>query len=232
MARKFPSQWQAFLTHHRSVTFAHFRFLIGCCGPDLLDMRHSEVVEHLAARGKGVILLDDTIDEALMSKLEYVYEGKTLSCMNINSEDFCIEAKSEIEEVDDGFDDLADKLKKLFGDEIVKVTQTDKGRNPLCIRVPRKGISGFHESIIARQQHIPALQSKARSKKVLEINVKHPIIISLKEKLSVDKDFDDAQKSLLVALYSTALLHGGYLMQGTIAYANNVFEMIAKLSGN
>lgn len=208
------------------------KHILYCCGPDLLDMRHSEVVEHLAARGKGVILLDDTIDEALMSKLEYVYEGKTLSCMNINSEDFCIEAKSEIEEVDDGFDDLADKLKKLFGDEIVKVTQTDKGRNPLCIRVPRKGISGFHESIIARQQHIPALQSKARSKKVLEINVKHPIIISLKEKLSVDKDFDDAQKSLLVALYSTALLHGGYLMQGTIAYANNVFEMIAKLSGN
>lgn len=207
--------------------------ILYCCGPDLIDMRHSDVVEHLAERGKAVILLDDTIDEALMSKLEYVYEGKRLSCMNINSEEFCIDGlKSEIQEVDDGFDVLSDKLKTLFGDEIVKVTQTDKGRNPICIRVPKKGISGFHESIIARQQHIPALQSKARSKKVLEINVKHPIMISLKEKITVDKDLDDAQKSLLGALYSTALLHGGYLMQGSIAYANNVFEMIAKVSGH
>lgn len=200
-----------------------------CCGTSIDAMKYSAHVKQFSDKGIHVILLDDTIDESVMASIEYTYKDKKYTCVNIVSDIVKLPWEKEEFKPDSDFDKLCEEFQKIFGDEIMKVRQMNTGTHPIVIRVPEKGITGHQEMILSTQTTGLSLQTKMRSKKVIHINISNEIVKSLNTKLKEKGEFDDQDKALLVTLYNTALISGGYVLPNPYQFTEDVFGMVNAL---
>jgi molecular chaperone HtpG len=63
------------------------------------------------------------------------------------------------------------------------------------------------------------------SKKTMEVNPTHPIVMSLREKAEADKG-DKTVKDLVWLLYDTSLLTSGFSLEEPVVFANRIHRLI------
>merc|ERR1719160_1317718 len=63
------------------------------------------------------------------------------------------------------------------------------------------------------------------SKKTMEVNAVHPIVVSLREKSEADKS-DKTVKDLIWLLYDTSLLTSGFALEEPTVFANRIHRLI------
>ena len=201
-----------------------------CCGTSIPAMKNSTQVKEFNDNGIHVILLDDTIDESVMSQIEYNYKEKKCKCVNIMSEVVKLPWKKEEFKSDPEFDKLGEELQKLLGDEILKVGQLNNAEgHPLVIKVPEKGVSGHQETVLSTQTTGLTVQTKMRGKKVVQMNTGHKIIQMVNMKLKDKGELEEIDIGVLSILYNTALINGGYILPDPYQYTNEVFGMVNTL---
>ncbi len=180
-------------------------------------------LEAFRKRGWSVLLLTDAVDEWLVTALDSFEEVPLKSI-----------ARGELElELEDDEDD-ADKadltefapwMKELLGDKVVEVRASSRLTDSAVVLVDAEdGISANMERLLRESQQNLAGMS---SKRILELNPKHPLIRNLAELR--DSGRADAAAELASMLYDDAMLLEG-TVQEPAALGRRLQELLLRAS--
>ena len=188
----------------------------------------SPFLEGLKKRGYEVIYMTDPIDEYVIQQLKD-YDGKKLkNCTKegVELED-TEEDKKRQEEQKVGYEKLCKHIKEVLGDKIEKCNVSFRMQESPCMLVTSEwGWSANMERIMKAQAlRDPSMSSYMVSKKTMEINPDHPIIVSLKAKIDEDAT-ERTTKDLIWLMYETALLNSGFSLDEPTSFAGRIHRMI------
>ena len=176
-------------------------------------IKHSPFLERLNKRGYEVVFMTDPLDEYVMSNV-MEFEGKKFMSaakeglkFGDESDAHAAREKALLEE----FKPLTEWLKTVYGDKVEKVVMSNRvSKSPAVLVTSQWGWSANMERIMRAQTFSDVERQKYMlSKKTMEINPRHPVIKTLKEK-AVSSPDEASVKDLANLMYDTALLTSGF----------------------
>ena len=187
--------------------------------------RHSPHLEIFTKQGIEVILLSDRVDEWLVSHLTE-FDGKKLQSVTQGDLDLSkledAESKKEREQKKGDFKSLLERVQESLGDLVkeVRITQrlTD---SPSCLVGDTHDMSSTMERILKE-----AGQSVPVTKRILELNPNHPLLVRLKEE-SDKKRFGDLSR----ILHDQALLNEGGQLEDPSDFVRRINTLLLEMVG-
>merc|ERR1712217_605609 len=196
-------------------------------GESLAAVGASPFIEGLKRKGLEVLYLIDPIDEYVIQQLKDFEEKKLKNCskegLDIADED----DKKKLEEQKAAFEGLCTLVKEVLGDKVEKVLVGTRMQESPCVLVTSEwGWSANMERIMKAQAlRDSSMSSYMVSKKTLEINPEHSIVVELKKRADADKS-DRTVKDLIWLLYETSLLTSGFSLDEPTTFGNRIHRMI------
>jgi len=196
-------------------------------GESIAQVKNSPFIENLIKKGLEVIYMVDPIDEYCVQQLKEYEEKKLVNCskegIDLNDED----EKKSVEEMKAEFEPLCAIIKEVLGDKVEKVIVGTRIVDSPCVLVTSEhGWSANMERIMKAQAlRDNSMTSYMVSKKTMELNGKHPIMVVLKEKAAADKS-DKTVKDLVWLLYDSSLLTSGFSLDEPTQFAGRIHRMI------
>jgi len=214
-------------------------------GDQMETMSKAPALQIFKKKDIEVLMLPDHLDEPCIQKLAD-YEGKKF--VSIQKADVKLdeteEEKKRYSKLKDMYKPLTDWWKTALGDLTEKGAMKDAGvkveavtiskrltESPVVVVTSQFGYSAQQEKIMKAQ----AFQNKDQlsmmaGRKTLEINVNHPVIIDLLNKVKADKE-DAAALDSAQVLFQTALIESGYEIADPAALVNRVYRLMSKELG-
>jgi len=197
-------------------------------GESKQSIANSPFLEALKKKGYEVIYMIDPIDEYVIQQLKE-YDGKKLK--NCTKEGLDLDQnedeKKKLEEQKASYEGLCKLIKEVLGEKVEKVQVGQRISESPCVLVTSEfGWSANMERIMKAQAlRDSSMGSYMVSKKTMEINPSHPIIVELKKKSDKDKS-DKTVKDLIWLLFDTALLSSGFSLDEPTNFSNRIHRMI------
>merc|ERR1719316_2498632 len=197
-------------------------------GKDMDEVKSSAFLERLRAKGLEVLFLTDPIDEYAIQNLTE-FDGKKLQSVTKEGLKFGDEEEIDTKRADlykEQFKPLTKWLKDLYSESVEKIAVSARLQDTPCIFVTSQyGYSANMERIMQSQAFADNKRtSYLVSKKTMEINPRHPIIIELKKRAEENPDSDDT-KDLALLIYDTALLNSGFQMEDATGFASRMYKL-------
>jgi molecular chaperone HtpG len=198
-------------------------------GDSKASVVNSPFIEGLKKKGYEVLYMIDPIDEYVIQQLKDFDEKKLKNCtkegLDLGDTE---EEKKKIEEQKASFEKLCTLIKEVLGDKIEKCVISNRLANSPCALVTSEwGWSANMERIMKAQALRDAsMSSYMVSKKTMEINPDHPVLVELKKKADSDSG-DRTIKDLIWLLYETSLLTSGFNLDDPTAFGNRIHKMIS-----
>merc|ERR1712007_378901 len=197
-------------------------------GESKASVSASPFIENLKKRGYEVLYLIDPIDEYVIQQLKEYDEKKLKNCskegLDLEDDE---DAKKKLEEQKAAFEGLCTLIKEVLGDKVEKVLIGTRMSESPCVLVTSEwGWSANMERIMKAQAlRDSSMSSYMVSKKTLELNPDHSIVVELKKRADADKS-DRTVKDLIWLLYETALLTSGFSLDEPTGFGNRIHRMI------
>ena len=183
----------------------------------------SPFIEKLKQKGYNVLFFTDPIDEYMVQSARE-YEGKKL--VDVSKEGIKFD-EDELKKKEEDSKDLITFLKDTLGERVQSVKVSDRLSNTPCVLVTAEyGWSANMERILKAQAlRNDEMDSFMGSKKILEINLDHNIIKSLKEKISND-DLKKQCVDVTMLMFDTAMINSGFILEKPSDFANKVNRLV------
>merc|ERR1712007_395021 len=188
----------------------------------------SPFIEGLKKKGIEVLYLIDPIDEYVIQQLKDFEEKKLRNCSKEGLElEDNEDEKKKLEEQKASFEGLCTLVKEVLGDKVEKVLVGTRMQESPCILVTSEwGWSANMERIMKAQAlRDSSMSSYMVSKKTLEMNPEHSIVVELKKRADADKS-DRTVKDLIWLLYETSLLTSGFSLDEPTGFGSRIHRMI------
>merc|ERR1719152_76993 len=202
-------------------------------GEDKESLLKSPSVEKLLSKDIEIIFMTDSVDEYTVQHLTE-FEGKRL--INASREGLKLEEgdkeKKREEKYKEMFKPLLDYAKDILGKKVEKV-QISKHlvQSPVVVLSADYGWTAQMEKVMKSQAF--ADQSKfefMKSKRMFEINPRHPMIVELNSRLAEKPEGDDTISDMVMSLYLSAVVSAGYQLMPEDA--SDFSQRVAKLVGS
>jgi len=197
-------------------------------GNSKVELDKSPFLERLRKRGYEVVYMIDPIDEYCVQQLKE-YEGKKLLCatkegLDLQDDD---DQKKKFEEDKAKTEGLCKLIKEVLDAKVEKVVVSNRlESSPCCLVTGEYGWSARMEQIMKAQAlRDSSSSSYMASKKTLEINPSHSIVVALRTKAEEDKS-DKTVKDLIWLLYDTSLLTSGFSLEEPTVFAGRIHRLI------
>jgi len=212
-------------------------------------------MEKLRSAGYEVLYLTEAIDEISIQSLSTIKmklavdsdagkagEEGTLKLVDVAKESFKMPSEADKSDQDKAKDeaaaaeltDVTAYLQTLLTKTVAKVTLSERlTESPSAIVQSDFGVSPTMERYMRENSATGSsdMEQYLSTARTLEINPDHPIVLSLKAKLSADKDGDASTQQLGTLLYDLALLTGGYNLADTAGFASRVSKLVSVAVG-
>merc|ERR1712173_371005 len=197
-------------------------------GESKAGVEASPFLEALKKRDLEVLFLVDPIDEYAVQQLRE-YDGKKLMCVTKEGLDLGLteDEKKKQEDEKAAFEGLCKKMKEILGDKVEKVITSDRMvESPCSLVTGEYGWSANMERIMKAQAlRDNSMTGYMQSKKTMEINPKHAIISTLKQRFTTDPS-DKTIKDLVWLLFETSLLTSGFSLDEPVKFAGRIHKLI------
>jgi len=197
-------------------------------GESKKTVENSPFVEGLKKKNLEVLYMTEAIDEYMMQQLKE-FDGKKFVCITKSGLDIeeNEEEKQSKEKLAEENKSLCEVMKDTLGDKVEKVEISTRVVNsPCCIVTGDQGWSANMERIMRAQAlRNNQMSTYMVSKKTLEINPTHPIVIELRKKVAADKN-DKTIKDLIWLLFETSLLSSGFNLDEPNSFSQRIHRMI------
>jgi len=196
-------------------------------GETIDSVKNSPFMERLNKRGLEVLYMVDALDEYVMSNVQD-FDGKRF--MSITKEGLKFGDETEDEKkvkkaIEKKFTPLTTWLKDVYGDQVSKVIVSDRITDSPCVLVTSQwGWSANMERIMKAQTFNDPEKAKfMKSKKTMEINPRHPIILKLLD--SVESEDEDV-KNIANLMLDSALLQSGFQMDDVKSFGQRITQVL------
>jgi len=197
-------------------------------GESRIAVENSPFIEGLKKKGYEVLYFTEPIDEYMVQQLKE-YDSKKM--VNVTKEGLNLEEteeeKKSAEEIKKQNEKLCKVIKDILGDKVEKVTLSNRLVNSPCVLVTGEfGWSANMERIMKAQAlRDSSMSTYMLSKKTLEINPKHSIVVELRKKADADEN-DKTVKDLVWLIFETSLLNSGFSLDDPASFAGRIHRMI------
>ena len=187
-------------------------------GRNQISLRNSPLLEMYEKMDMEVLLLDDEIDEIIISSVPK-YDEKELKSINRSgaADDFSEEKDKDKEK---SLKPVLKKIKNILGEKVKDVKLSNRlSESPSCI------VADEHDPTAQMQELMRSMGQTdlPEIKPILELNPNHKIIISLKDKTK-QKSFND----IALLLYEQALIQEGVKLENPSEFTERLNKVIVE----
>jgi molecular chaperone HtpG len=181
----------------------------------------SPALEYFRSQGFDVLFMTDPIDDWIMQE---TFQYRKKSFKSVVKGDFEVEgAEKAIEEAKEKFAKLVEFLKSALADQVGEVRFTARLTDSACCLITEgNGLSPQLERLFkAMHQEIP------ESKRILELNPKHPLIEAMFKVYAADENAPEL-KSYAKVLFDQSLLTEGSPLPDPAAFVREVTNLLLR----